>query len=392
MSKKKIGILVNSLSAGGAERIVANLLFTLHEDYEVHLLLLRDEIDYPMPEGQLVEFLSSEKQGGSEAGSNMLRLPIVAWRLKNYCSRNEIDLVLSFMNRPNFAAGLAKIFGLSSKAVMSERVYTPHFYNSATLRGKIGRKLVSWLYRYADTLVPNSEGTKAALVDMVGTDIDYHVALNQIPVQSVSTSGERIVDDVDFTQFIFVCVAGFRQQKNHILLIEAFSKLDDRETQLLLIGKGPTLEIVKKKVHALGLEKRVLFVGQKDNPHKYVSKAQCFVLPSDYEGFPNVLLEAMACRIPIISTDCMTGPREMLAPSLESPIPAGTAFHGEYGVLVNVGDVEALAKVMAEMISNHELRERYGKAGARRVQDFDRDTHPDPFRHVISSVLEGRSF
>jgi N-acetylgalactosamine-N,N'-diacetylbacillosaminyl-diphospho-undecaprenol 4-alpha-N-acetylgalactosaminyltransferase len=337
-----------------------------------------------------VRFLSSEKQGGSEAGANMLRLPIVAWRLLRYCKRNEIDLVLSFMNRPNFAAGLAKIFGLSSKAILSERVYTPHFYDSATLRGKIGRKLVSWLYRYADTLVPNSEGTKAALVDMVGTDIDYHVALNQIPVQSIRVDGEAIVDDVDFTKFTFVCVAGFRQQKNHKLLIEALSRIDDQDALLVLIGKGPTLEAVKEKVEDLGLSKRVIFLGQKENPHKYVSKAQCFVLPSDFEGFPNVLLEAMACGTPIVSTDCLTGPRELLAPTLESPIPTGTPFHGEYGVLVNVGDVDALAKAMSEMISNHELRERYGEAGARRVQDFDRDTHPDPFRHVISSVLEGR--
>ncbi len=392
MSPKKVAILINSLSAGGAERIAANLLITLHEDYEVHLLLLRDEIDYPVPEGQRIEFLSSEKLGGSEAGSNMLRLPIVAWRLKRYCSRNRIDLVLSFMNRPNFASGLAKIFGSSAKMIMSERVYTPLFYDSTTLRGKIGRKLVSWLYRYADVVVPNSEGTKNALVDIVGADIDYKVALNQIPVQSIQVASREAVDDVDFTRFTFVCVAGFRQQKNHMLLVEAFSDVADRETQLLLIGKGPTLEKVKERVHVLGLGTQVLFVGQKDNPHKYVSKARCFVLASDYEGFPNVLLEAMACGTPIISTDCLTGPRELLAPFLESPIPGGTAYHGEYGLLVQVGDVEALAAAMDEMIRRPDLRERYSAAGARRVQDFDRDTHPEPFTHIISSILDGRSF
>ena len=387
MNKKKIAILINSLYAGGAERVVVNLLTTLRDDFEVHLLLLRDEFDYLVPEGQKVAFLSNEKPGGGDAGTNMLKLPFVAWRLRRYCKENGIDLVLSFLNRPNYAAGLAKRLGLKAKVVMSERIYTPLFYDPSTLRGKIGGKLVSWLYPYADAILPNSVGTKNALINSYGVENQYFVATNQIPLKSIQRDCGEEVHDVKFDRFTFVCVAGFREQKNHPFLIQAFSRIRSKNAQLLLIGRGPKLAEAKQMVDELGLTDSVLFVGQQENPHKYVSKAQCFVLPSDYEGFPNVILEAMVCGTPVISTDCLTGPRDLLAPSLESTIGRGEVHQGDHGVLVPVGDIDAMAMAMDQMISSPELLARYSAAGRRRASDFDQDTHPDPFRLVINEML-----
>ncbi len=393
MCKKKIGILVNSLAAGGAERIVANLLFALHADYEIHLLLLRDEIDYPMPEGQRVEFLSSEKQGGGESGSTMIRLPFVAWRLRQYCNKNEIDLLISFMTRPNFAAGIARKLGLKARVLMSERSYTPLFYDPATTKGKIGGRLVAWLYPLADQVLPNSEGTKDALINIYGVKKpEYHVVRNQIPLADIVKASHEEVNDVDFSRFTFIYVAGFRQEKNHSLLIDTFAKLNEPNAQLLLLGKGRTFDASREQAAALGLSDRVIFLGQKDNPHSYVARSNCVVLSSNYEGFPNVLLEAMACGTPIISTDCPTGARELLAPTLDSPIPPATVFHGDHGVLVPVGDVEALVKAMSEMRNDPLLRERYSAAGLSRVKEFDKDTNPDPFRTVIKDVLEKTAF
>ena len=387
MSRKKIAILVNSLAAGGAERIVANLLSALYDKYEVHLLLLRDEIDYPMPEGQRVAFLSSEKQGGSEAGSNMVRLPFVAWRLRQYCNRNEIDLLISFMTRPNFAAALARKLGMRAKVLMSERTYTPIFYDEATRRGKIGGRLVRWLYPSADLILPNSEGAKEALIDLYGVrKPKYKVVRNQIPVDEIVRAAADPVD-ADFARFTFIYVAGFRQEKNHKLLIDAFARVDEPNSQLLLLGKGRTFEAARSQVADLGLSERVRFLGQKDNPHSYVARSHCVVLSSNYEGFPNVLLEAMACGTPIISTDCPTGARELLAPGSDTPIRPGTFFEGEYGVLVPVGDVEALANAMSRMIADLPLRERYSAAGLRGVKAFDKGTNPDPFQLVIRDVL-----
>ena len=392
MHRKRIAILVNSLAAGGAERIVANLLTSIHKEYEVHLLLLRDEIDYPVPEGQRIEFLSSERQGGSDAGSNMLRLPLVAWRLRKYCNDHEIDLLISFMTRPNFAAGLAKKFGMRAAVIMSERVYTPLFYDPSTLRGKIGGQLVSLLYPYADAIVPNSEGTKEALIDIYGVRNTYFVALNQIPVKQIRSFSKESVDDVDFSRFTFVCVAGFREQKNHLFLIDALKRIENEDVQLLLIGKGRTFEGVRSRVASLGLTDKVIFLGQTENPHKYVAKSQCFVLPSNYEGFPNVILEALACGTPVISTDCLTGPRELLAPSFSSSIPEGTIHEGEFGLLVPTDDVEAMSKAMAEISSRSDMRHRYSTTGVVRAADFDEDIHPSPFRYAIDRIIQGEDF
>ncbi|CAN5339293.1 N-acetylgalactosamine-N,N'-diacetylbacillosaminyl-diphospho-undecaprenol 4-alpha-N-acetylgalactosaminyltransferase [soil metagenome] len=392
MHRKKIAILINSLYAGGAERVVANMLFTLSDEFDVHLLLLRDEIDYPIPAGQKIDFLSSERMGGSEAGVNLVRLPLIANRLRNYCAENEIELVISFLNRPNLAAGLAKILGLRAKVVMSERVYTPLFYDKATLRGKIGGRLISWLYRYADAIVPNSEGTKNALVNIYGIKSKYFVATNQISLRETKANKIEAVSEVQFNCFTFICVAGFREQKNHKLLIEAFANLHDQNAKLLLIGKGPTLQDTRDFVAKLGLTESVVFLGHQSNPHKYIAKSQCFVLPSDFEGFPNVLLEALACGVPVISTDCLTGPRELLAPSTTGKIPPNTFLQGDYGMLVPVSDVTAMTVAMSEMATDSNLRKRYSSAAVRRALDFDQDTRPNPFRYVIASVIEGRDF
>ncbi len=392
MHRKKIAILINSLSAGGAERVVANLLDTLCDKYEIHLLLLRDEIDYPVPKGQIIDFLSRERRGGSEAGANIIRLPLIALRLRRYCSENEIDLVLSFLNRPNLAAGLAKKLNLRSKVIMSERVFTPLFYDKATFRGRVGGFLVSALYRYAYALVPNSEGTRDALINTYGIRNRFYVATNQISVSKIENDGAGAVDDVDFSRFTFICVAGFREQKNQSLLIESFGRLNDGNTQLLFIGKGPTLESAKRKAKALGLADRVLFVGQKENPHKYVAKSHCFVLPSNFEGFPNVLLEALACRTPIISTDCLTGPRELLAPSMCSPVSPGNVLKGEYGMLVPTSDVAAMSTAMSQMAADRDVREHYSSVAAQRALDFDQDTGLNPFQYVLDCVFNGKDF
>lgn len=392
MPRKKIAILVNSLSSGGAERIVSHLLYALSDDFDVHLLLLRDEIDYPIPADQKIALLSRERMGGSEGSSNLVRLPIVAWRLRKYCEVNGIDLVLSFMTRPNFAAGLARKLGSKAKVVMNERTYTPLFYDNATLRGTIGKLLVSWLYPSADVIVPNSEGAKDALIDIFKVDKNpYFVVKNQISVSEIVENSHEQVKDIQFNRFTFVCVAGFRKEKNHALLIESFAKVRELDAQLLLIGKGPTLQRAREKAAQLGIAEKVIFAGQKQNPHSYVNRSHCVVLSSNFEGFPNVLLEAMACGKPIISTDCPTGARELLAPSLNSPLPAKCVYHGEYGILVPVNDVEALADAMAEIARDPSVREHYSKAGAARINEFDRDTNQNPFKSIISDLLEGNS-
>ena len=142
-------------------------------------------------------------------------------------------------------------------------------------------------------------------------------------------------------------------------MIESMKEID---AYLYIIGDGKLRAKLEQKISKLGLKNKVYLLGRQLNPYKYISKADCFLFTSDYEGFPNVLLEALACGLPIISTDCPSGPREILAPYREN----------EYGVLVPVNDKDALICSMKEMMTNHNLREKYREKAQKRADDFDK--------------------
>ncbi len=384
MPKQKIAILINTLAGGGAERTVTHLLWNLRDDYEVHLVLFSDVIEYDLPKDQIINLLDKESPT-KNSGANILKIPKLSGRLVKYCNENNIDLVLSFLHRPNFVACHAKKRGLAAKVLISERIYTPLWYRAAELRGKIGNFLISRLYPYADAILPNSEGTRNALRDNYGIRGEYVVVKNLISIDDVNKLRTEDVDDFDFGAFTFVCVAGFREQKNHRALINAFADIEDKSVRLLLIGKGALLDKAREQVTSLDLQDRVTFLGHRDNPFKYISRAGCFVLASDFEGFPNVLIEALACGTPIISTDCLTGPRELLAPEPGVLTPAGE--FGRYGVLVPVGDTGALTAAMTEMAGNESLRERYKTDSPGRAAEYDQKIVIEEFRSVINEHL-----
>jgi N-acetylgalactosamine-N,N'-diacetylbacillosaminyl-diphospho-undecaprenol 4-alpha-N-acetylgalactosaminyltransferase len=384
--KPKIAMLAHNMARGGAERFVSHLLLGLADDFDIHLLLFEDMIEYDLPQGQTVAFIDR----GSKDRLNLVsiaRLPQSAWRLRKYCESNEIELLISFLNRPNFTACLAKLAGLKIPLIISERIYTPSWFPEQDLRGKIAKRLVSWLYPMADLILPNSEGTRQALQDHYGVKTRYQVIRNIVDRTDIERQLKEPVIDVAFDRFTFVNVASFSPQKGHRSMVEAFGKLGTTGAQLLFVGKGVMFAEVRELVHSMGLENDILFLGHQDNPFKYLGKSHCFILASDFEGFPNVLTEAMACGLPVISTDCKTGPRELLAPANDR-IAAQSVEQGQYGVLVPAGDCSALAEAMQLMFDDPGLRARYRKSGYERVKSFDVKPVTDHLRTILKEYLD----
>jgi N-acetylgalactosamine-N,N'-diacetylbacillosaminyl-diphospho-undecaprenol 4-alpha-N-acetylgalactosaminyltransferase len=155
----------------------------------------------------------------------------------------------------------------------------------------------------------------------------------------------------------------------------------------VIVGGGVMEDELKQKVSDLGLMDKVIFCGFEQNPFKYVSRCDCFVLSSDVEGFPNVLIEALACGKPVISTDCSSGPRELLAPATDLHHRAINNYEtGEYGILTPVNDIAALAAAMKKMYEDPALRKQFSEKAAGRAQQFDVDEIKEYF-HVAFTAL-----
>ena len=387
--KPRIAILTHNLASGGTERFVTHLLTGLTQDFEIHLLLFDDTIDYELPPGQIVAYIESGFKNRQNLMS-IVRLPLAALGLKKYCKANNIQLLISLLNRPNFTSGIAKVLGLQIPLMISERTFTPHWFPEKDLRGKVANWLTSWLYPQADIILPNSEGTRRALVERYGIKNRYEVVRNIVDRANIERQMSEKVDDVSFDRFTFVHVGSFSPMKGHRLMVEAFDLLRSDDAQLLFIGKGTKLNEIRKLVNDKGLERDILFLGHRRNPFKYMARSHCFVLASDFEGFPNVLTEAMACGLAVISTDCETGPRELLSLDAWSNGPDHkTVEHSNFGVLVPVGNSAALAEAMRQMRGDAETRERYRQLGLGRVGAFDSEKVIERFRTLIMEQISG---
>jgi glycosyltransferase involved in cell wall biosynthesis len=127
---------------------------------------------------------------------------------------------------------------------------------------------------------------------------------------------------------------------------------------LVLVGQGPLQDELTALARELGISDRVVFAGWQENPFAWMANADLFVLSSRFEGFGNVVIEAMACGLPVVSTDCPSGPSEILA-------------GGDTGILVPVGNARALADAMCAVLEDGNLRAQLADKSRRRVPEFD---------------------
>ncbi len=360
---KSISILIYSLASGGAERQVSYMVNSLYKHYDITLVLMNDTIHYKIPQSLKIVYL--EKSDPFESGiKKLLKLPLLGWKYKRFCKKNGIDVSLSFMTRPNYINAFAKLFGNRAKTIISERSMFSLQYSYNNLQSFINKKLVH-LYKLADKVIANSQGNSQ---DLLKYGIKSDVIYNMIDLEAIQNLKKESLD-LKKEGFTFVTIGRLDKGKNHKLLLEALKELD---AKLWIIGDGELREDLGLKVKELGIEGKVNFLGKQKNPYKFLAKADSFVFASNHEGFPNVLLEALACKLPIVSTDCKSGPREILAPATKY-IDLNDIELAEYGILTPVGDIENMKKAMELMIKDSALRNNYHTKALKRAKEFDKD-------------------
>ena len=357
--RKKVGVFIYSLDGGGAERVVSILLKEVCKRTEVVLILMSDKIVYPIPD--TVEVLLLENSNGSEINLfKFLKIPILAWKFNSLCKVHNIGTVLSFMNRPSYISALSRHFKNNSRLVIFERSTPSEMYKDFSPKSILNKFLIRVLYSKSDLVVSNSAGNRNDLINNFGLKENSVLTLNNpIDVKRILKMSKSSVN-VDFSRFSFISVGRIDEGKNHNLLLEAYKRLDAPNSQLIIVGDGPLKHRLVKKINDYNLEEKVLIIGFDSNPYKYMARSDVFLFSSNYEGFPNVLVEALSCGLPVVSTDCRSGPREILE-------------NGKYGVLTKVGSVESMTRSMDRLYLDADYRRSLSQKALTRALEFDKN-------------------
>ncbi|MBF7071670.1 glycosyltransferase [Aliarcobacter butzleri] len=359
---RKIVILINSLESGGAERVVSNLLNDFVDRYDCYLILIHKNIFYTLD--SRVKILNLNEQKNLLGIKKFLRLPILAYKLSKLIKEYKFDQVISFLSRSNYINILSNIL-IKHETIINERAM-PSLQYEYGINGKINKILIKTLYPRACLCLSNSYGNMMDLKNNFNV-VKIEYIHNLFDIETIEELSKK---DIEFQKkrFTFVTVGRLDSGKNHKLLIEA---VKDFNADLWIIGDGELKEELKKYINELNLNDKVYLLGKKENPFSFLSKADCFVFSSNYEGFPNVLVEALVCGLPIISTDCQSGPREILAPTSNISFQLKDKIEfAEYGILVPIKNVEKLKEAMNLLINDKNLRKDYEEKGNFRANDF----------------------
>ena len=372
MQKKKLAILINALEVAGAEKVIAQIIISFYNKFDIHLVLLNNTIEFELPVNDItIKTIDNTNLEIRKRAKDILKIPVLAWRLKKYLQKNDIQICFSALNRSNYINCFLRVLKWKGVILISERSHTSSAYPIDTIAGKTGRFLVKNLYSFANVIVPNSLGIKEDLIKNFHLTNEFVVIHNPVNIALQQKDMCDAVQDFTFDNFTFSHVARIERGKNHALVLAAIAKIKHRKFKVLVIGQGPQEEYIKAMAKKLDIADKIIFLGYRQNVVKYVARSQCHLLTSDAEGFPNALLEALACGTPVISTDCPTGPRELLSGTFLQNNQTNGVEKSDYGLLVPVNDAEALANAMLLMMDDEALRIQYTAAGIARAKDFD---------------------
>lgn len=356
----KLGFLINSYGRGGAQRVIALLAAHLSSTPQL-LIYYHGDLAYPYP-GEVVAL---DHDGGMFTRTRIGRIVFRMMSLWRVLRDQEVTVLVSFLIRTNLLVALFKKLGLYSGRLILNEVTVPSRHQSYTLMQKW---LLKHAYAWADKIVVPSSGIRGDLVTNFGlNDGSIRVIPNPIDGEEIRKAAAQGFDfgNLPHVSMRVVVVGRLTASKRFDAVIQAISKARNLlDVQLVIIGDGEERESLRALAREQDVEDRIYWAGWVDNPFAIMSCCDIFVLSSEYEGFGNVIVEAMCCGLPVISYDCPTGPREILG-------------DGEYGILIQSGDVDALHNAIVRMAQDDAHRARYRQKALERAKDYE-------IEHVVS--------
>ena len=355
------------LSHGGLERVIVRLLEHLDPHrFQVSLVVVRPggELLTAVPSGIPVTVLGSTRLAAS--------IPALARHLKQHAP----DVVFAGGGAGPVAV-LARIWArASTRVIVSERsaLRRP---DRTRARTTIDLALKAVTYRRADLVTAVSEGVRGELISALHLHPDrvrtlYNPMVDEsLLTQATQPSPHPWLRPVEQTP-VFVAVGRLVEIKDYPTMLKAFALLiAQHSARLLILGEGDHRDQLEALIRDLQLEDAVQLVGFDDNPHAYMARAVALLHASRAEGLPGVLIQAMACGTPAVSTDCDFGPREIIQES------------GVDGFLVPIGDADALADRALTLLRRPVLRHRMGQAAKRSAQRFTNDRTLEAYAQAL---------
>lgn len=361
------------MAGGGAERVVSIIVSELNKYYNIHLVILNGVVEYQIPSN--IPIICLDKSGFFERNiiTKLIALPIFAYKYYKLCKEKQIDISFSLLTRSNYINILSKkLFSSTIKTIVNERGTPSLYYGSKSFNSILNKRMITFFYPYADSIITNAKGNRKDLErNFQLNNSKLSTLYNPVDYQYIIECTKDEIDTFDSSRFTFVTVGRLDKGKNHELILKALKQFND--AQLIIIGKGELYSYLIAKVKEYKLIDRVQLIGFDSNPFKYLIKSDCFVFTSNYEGFPNVLAEALCCNLPIISTDCTSGPREILMGDTNIEQLEENMEIGEYGILIPPNNLNSLIKAMDLIMDNNELRNSLKDKSTERVLDFSKE-------------------
>ncbi|RFP66719.1 glycosyltransferase [Hymenobacter lapidiphilus] len=404
-------LLISNLGLGGAQRVFHDHSVELAKYYVVTEAVFNLDGGDMYPSGN--EVRSLEVAGGGSPLDKIRNFGRRIGRLRALKRRLHTDVCVSHLEGADYVNLLSKG---PEKVVLCIHGSKLHDGNITGLVGWLRKKvLMPGLYNRADKIVTVSRDINPELIEGFGVKPEKLVTINnffevaQIEEKSREplTPQEQAVYD---SAPVLVTSGRLTIQKNQAPLLDSLAALIKRRpAKLVFVGDGELRDDLTRHARQLGLrvyeawsgellttEFDVYFLGLQQNPFKYIRPASLFVFPSAWEGFPMALGEAMICGVPAVTTDCPTGPREILAPSTTTPSTAiRAAERAEFGMLMPMlnqpaslaADQQVWTETLDQLLGDAAERERLGKLASQRMQDFTREKIFRQWVAVLEDVL-----